>query len=85
MNLFFLDASINQNAEVHDDNSNDLDGVLAAESIPHQHALVYEAKNEQGEICGNCARIAAFVARSEVLSGPHQPILEFGEDVAADG
>jgi len=76
--LVELDAGIDENADVVDDDSNDLNGVFEAQGIPHEHQLVDVAEHEDGEKGGNGAGFAG----SRALCGKVNVCLELAKDIS---
>jgi hypothetical protein len=78
VNLVELDTSIDEDADVVKDESNDLNGVLLAQGIIYKNKLVDEAEHEDGEVRGDGARLVV-VLRNVVA----QARLEFCKDISA--
>ena len=78
VDLIALDRGVYQDRKIHEHNADDLDGVLRAESIVYEDELIYESKDEQGEVCwdrldiGTALRACCW----------YQSALEFGEDIS---
>lgn len=76
--LVELDRSIDENTDVVDDETNDLNGVLQAQSIPDKPQLVEVTEHEDGEIRGNGAGFAVSVFGL----APVDAVLELAKDIA---
>lgn len=76
VDLIELDSGVDQDADVVDDQTDDLNGVLLGEGIVDQGDLVDVAEHEDGEVGGDGARLVVVV--DIVLEG----ILEAGEDIS---
>lgn len=76
--LIELNAGIDENADVVDDDSDDLNGVFEAQGIPHEYQLVDVAEHEDGEKGGDGARLAGSCARG----GKVYLCLEFTKDIS---
>ena len=74
--LIQLDGSIHQHSYIVDAESDDLNGVLQPQRIPHQYDLIQESENEESEISGN--RLGVWYGRFAV----HDTKLELYEEVA---
>ena len=53
LDLVHLDGGVDQNADIVDDQADNLDSILHAEGIVDQDHLVYISKHEDGEIGGD--------------------------------
>jgi hypothetical protein len=76
--LVELDGGVDENADIVDDESNDLNRVLQSQSVPHEPELVQVAEHEDGKVGGDGAGFAA-----DVRGFPVDAVLEFAEDIAA--
>jgi len=77
--LIVLDGGVDQHGNVERAQSDDLNGVLEAQGIPHQGELKDEAENEEGEIGGDGARF------SRLSSRVTEAQLELSKDVSVLG
>lgn len=78
--LVVLDSSVDEDADVVDDEADDLNGVLQSQGVPHKPQLVQVAKHEDGEVGGNSAGFAPV----GVLGLGVDRGLVFGEDIAVE-
>lgn len=53
IDLVVLDCSIDEQTEIVETESNDLNCVFQAQSVPDERKLVDESENEKGEVGGN--------------------------------
>jgi hypothetical protein len=52
--LIHLDSCVNHKGEVREADTNDLDGVLLAESIPYDYQCIQETENEKRQEGRDC-------------------------------
>jgi hypothetical protein len=78
LDLVVLDGSVDENADVVDDEADDLNGVLQAQGVPHEPQLVYVSKHEDGQVGGNGAGLAV-----DALRLPVDAVLKLAKDIAA--
>jgi hypothetical protein len=76
--LVVLDRSVDENADVINDEADDLNRVLQAQGVPHQPQLVYVSKHEDGQIGGNGAGFTV-----NALGLPVDAVLKLAKDIAA--
>jgi hypothetical protein len=76
--LVKLDGSVDENAHVVDDESDDLNGVLQPQGVPHEPQLVKVAEHEDGQVGGDGAGFAV-----PGIGLPVDVALEFAKDIAA--
>jgi hypothetical protein len=78
--LIVLDAGVDENADIVDDDANDLNRVLHAQGVPDEEELVEVAEHEDGEVGGDGAALAADLVGLKVQVGA-----EAAEDIAVGG
>ncbi len=67
--LVVLDGGVDHDADVVDDEADDLDGVLQAQGVPDEEQLVQVGEHEDGEVGGDGAGIAVDVGCFKVQRG----------------
>ncbi len=85
-NLVNLKRRVDQQGEVGQADSDDLDGVLHPQRVPGQDQQVQETEDEEGEEGRDCPNLRVELGRGELgaLGGNRsQGYLESGEDIAA--
>lgn len=76
--LVELDGGVDGDTDVVDDESDDLNGILQSECVPHEPQLVQVAEHEDGKVCWDGAGLAVF----NFGLGPFDAGLELAKDVA---
>ena len=79
--LIHLHRRVDHHAQVVQAYPNHLDGILQAQRIPHQHQLVYEPEDENGQIRRNRQRAHRLRRRVRRPRLPHQTRLKFPEHI----
>lgn len=77
LDLIELDGGIYENTHVVENEPDDLNGVLQAQGVPDEEQLVDVAEHEDGQICGDGARLVA-----DAWGGKVDAALEFAKDIS---
>lgn len=77
--LIFLYGSVDEQADVVDTQTDDLNGVLESECIPPQDQFVHKAEDEEGEVGGDGANVWC------CCRSGFEALLKDGKDIATRG
>lgn len=75
--LIELDGGVDEDTDVVDNETDDLNSVLQPQGVPYKPELVEVPKHEHGEVGGNCA---SFTVRAD--DGPVDAGLELAKDIS---
>jgi len=84
MDLVDLDARVDENAKVHHTYADDLNRVLAPQSVVDEHEFVDECEDEQREVGRDGLCVLSVVCGRGVPGSWHQLVLELAEYISTD-